>query len=73
MESYGLFFRLDENGETYRVAHGGSVGVFFSYFCFYPQHRTFLYFVGNNDEAPVVAQLKDVLKMVEHALSVGPQ
>jgi len=71
MEGYGLFFRMDENGQVYRVGHSGSDGVFFSYFCFYPQQKAFFYFVGNSGEDPVVAQLKAVLKMLEDALGVG--
>ena len=53
------------------VGHSGSDGVFFSYFCFYPQQKAFFYFVGNSGEDPVVAQLKAVLKMLEDALGVG--
>jgi len=71
MEGYGLFFRLDGNGEVYRVGHSGSDGVFFSYFAFYPQHRAFFYMVGNNGEDPVLTQLKAVLKMLEDELGVG--
>ena len=70
-EGYGLFFRLDENGQAWRAGHGGSDGVFFSYFCFYPQQKAFFYFVGNIGEDPVKAQLKDVLNIVEDALGAS--
>ena len=52
-EGYGLFFRHDATGKLYRVGHGGSDGVFFAYFAWYPQHDAFIYFVGNNGEEPV--------------------
>ena len=70
MEGYGLFFRMDENDQAYRVGHSGSDGVFFSYFCFYPQRGAFFYFVGNNGEDQVTAQLKAILKIVEDTLGL---
>jgi CubicO group peptidase (beta-lactamase class C family) len=71
MEGYGLFFRLDGSGKPYRIGHGGSDGVFFSYFAIFPQHNTFLYFVGNNGEQPVKDQLKAALKAVQTAVGIA--
>ena len=69
-EGYGLFFRLDDEGEPYRIGHGGSDGTFFSYFAYFPQQDAFFYFVGNNGEAPVKNELKDVLKAVQAELGI---
>jgi CubicO group peptidase (beta-lactamase class C family) len=70
-EGYGLFFRLDENDQVYRVGHSGSDGVFFSYFAFYPQHKAFFYMVGNNGEDLVIAELRSALKTLEAELGIG--
>ncbi|GAA0654755.1 serine hydrolase domain-containing protein [Brevundimonas lenta] len=64
-EGYGLFFRVDDAGRPWRVGHGGSDGVFFSYLALYPRTGAVLYFVGNNGEAPVRDQLRAVLALIE--------
>lgn len=71
-EGYGLFFRSNSEGVLYRVGHGGSDGVFFSYFAWYPAHDAFVYFVGNNGEKPVREELRGVLKALQDDLGVKP-
>ena len=71
-EGYGLFFRLDDQGKPYRVGHGGSDGTFFAYFAWYPQQNAFVYFVGNNGEDPVRAELRGVLKAVQESIGITP-
>jgi len=71
-EGYGLFFRSNAEGQLYRVGHGGSDGVFFAYFAWYPAHDAFVYFVGNNGEEPVRNELRDVLKALQDDLGVKP-
>lgn len=71
-EGYGLFFRSNAEGVVYRVGHGGSDGVFFAYFAWYPAHDAFVYFVGNNGEEPVRAELRGVLKAVQDGIGVTP-
>lgn len=71
-EGYGLFFRSNSEGVLYRVGHGGSDGVFFAYFAWYPAHDAFIYFVGNNGEAPVRDELRGVLKALQDDLGVKP-
>lgn len=63
-EGYGLFFRSTADGVLWRMGHGGSDGVFFSYLAWYPQSRTLVYFVGNNGETAVRAALRPVLELV---------
>jgi len=70
-EGYGLFFRHDESGKLYRVGHGGSDGVFFAYFAWYPAHDAFVYFVGNNGEPAVKAELRNVLLPLQTSLGIG--
>jgi CubicO group peptidase (beta-lactamase class C family) len=69
MEGHGLFFRFDAKGETVRIGHSGSDGVFFSYIGWLPPTRTFVYFVGSNGEDEVKPVLQDVLKILLH----GPE
>lgn len=71
-EGYGLFFRSNSEGVLYRVGHGGSDGVFFSYFAWYPAHDAFIYFVGNNGEKPVREELRGVLKALQDEIGVKP-
>ena len=71
-EGYGLFFRLDASGNVYRAGHGGSDGVFFSYLAIYPKHDAFFYFVGNNGEAAVKAELQRVLDLLQRSLGIVP-
>ena len=70
-EGYGLFFRSNAQG-LYRVGHGGSDGVFFAYFAWYPAHDAFVYFVGNNGEEPVRNELREVLKALQADLGIPP-
>jgi CubicO group peptidase (beta-lactamase class C family) len=63
-EGYGLFFRSTADGMLWRIGHGGSDGVFFSYLGWYPRSETLFYFVGNNGETPVRAALRPVLEAV---------
>jgi len=71
-EGYGLFFRSNAEGRLYRVGHGGSDGVFFAYFAWYPEHDAFIYFVGNNGEEPARTELRGVLKALQDDLGVTP-
>ncbi len=71
MEGYGLFFRRDSEGKPYRIGHGGSDGMFFSYFAIFPRNKAFLYFVGNNGEQAAKDQLKNVLKAVQTAVGIS--
>ncbi len=67
---YGLAFRIDLNGEPYRIGHSGSDGVFFSYFMWLPQQHLFMYFVGNNGEKRILPILKAVLREVQEGVGV---
>jgi CubicO group peptidase (beta-lactamase class C family) len=69
-EGYGLFVRLDASHKAYRVGHGGSDGVFFSYFGWLPQPDIFFYIVGNNGEADVKPLIGVVVKAIEDAAGV---
>jgi CubicO group peptidase (beta-lactamase class C family) len=71
-EGYGLFFRLDESKQPYRIGHSGSDGVFFSYFAIYPQQDAFLYFVGNNGETAVRPVLQKVLGEFQRSIGIAP-
>lgn len=69
---FGLNVRLDKAGKPWRIVHGGSDGVFFSYFMWLPQQNTFLYFVGNNGEEPTRNSLRGARKTLEDAVGAGP-
>ena len=68
---YGLNVRLDKSGKPWRIGHGGSDGVFFSYFMWLPQQNAFLYFVGNNGEVPARDTLRKALKTLQDAVGAG--
>ncbi len=69
-EGYGLFFRLGADGKPYRVGHGGSDGVFYSYFAWYPKQDAFLYYVGNSGEDNVRTELRGVLVAVQDGIGL---
>lgn len=69
-EGYGLFFRLGSDGRPYRVGHGGSDGVFYSYFAWYPKQDAFLYYVGNSGEDNVRTELRGVLVAVQDGIGL---
>jgi CubicO group peptidase (beta-lactamase class C family) len=73
LAGYGLAFRTDDAGKVYRIGHGGSDGVFFSYLAIYPEQNAFMYFVGNNGEEPVKDELKGVLKILQDAIGATPK
>jgi CubicO group peptidase (beta-lactamase class C family) len=72
LAGYGLAFRT-EGGKVYRIGHGGSDGVFFAYLAIYPEQDAFFYFVGNNGEGPVKAELQGALKTLQTAIGAGPR
>lgn len=51
--AYGLNLVVRSDGSLQRVSHGGSDGVFYSLFRWYPQERILVYFVGNSGEDDV--------------------
>ena len=65
--------RRTDGGQVYRIGHGGSDGVFFAYVGIYPQQDAFFYFVGNNGEGPVKAELQDALRTLQRAIGAGPK
>ncbi|MFO1187443.1 MAG: serine hydrolase domain-containing protein [Alphaproteobacteria bacterium] len=69
---YGLNVRVDKAGKPWRIGHGGSDGVFLSYFAWLPQQDTFIYFVGNNGEEPARTSLRGALKTLQDAVGAGP-
>lgn len=72
-QGYGLFFRLDDTGRPYRLGHGGSDGVFYSYFALFPGPKAFFYFVGNNGEEPARRVMVAALRTLQDSLGVGPR
>ena len=51
----------------YRLGSSGSDGVFLSYFAWWPDQQTFMYFVGNNGEEAVRPVLGSVIDMIQKA------
>ncbi len=72
MSGYGLFFRTDAAGETWRIGHSGSDGVFFSYLGIYPKQHAVFYFVSSTGEVQGRAELVFVLHAVEDAIGANP-
>jgi hypothetical protein len=69
---YGPSFRIDRTGQTYRISHSGSVGVFLAYFMWPPRQQTFMYFVGNNGDDRVKPVLSAVLDAVQKGVGARP-
>ena len=70
LEAFDLAFRLGADGKPYRVGHGGSDGVFYSYFAWYPKQDAFLYYVGNSGEENVRTELRGVLVAVQDGIGL---
>jgi CubicO group peptidase (beta-lactamase class C family) len=52
-QGFGWAFRTTPNGTPYKLAHGGSDGVFLAQYLWRPYDRVFLYAVGSNGEEAV--------------------
>jgi CubicO group peptidase (beta-lactamase class C family) len=52
-QGYGWGFRTTPDGTPFKLAHGGSDGVFLAYYLWRPYDRVFLYVVGSNGEDAV--------------------
>lgn len=67
---YGWAFRTTPNGAPFKLAHGGSDGVFLAQYVWRPYDRVFLYLVGNIGEDAVRPTATELRRLVGDAVQL---
>ncbi len=78
-QGFGWAFRTTPNGTPFKIAHGGSDGVFLAQYVWRPYDRVFVYVVGSNGEdaiRPTIIALRrlvgDSVQLTDEAVAGRP-